>query len=117
MRHRLPSLCLLAVLAWVSTAVAQLNSNVPSANQGQFEPPGKLEITKHQLVLESPPAPAQKSIDPVKMRNEATELSDLAHSISLDTDQILQGKLPKDYADKLKRIEKLSKHLRNEVSP
>jgi hypothetical protein len=32
-------------------------------------------------------------------------------------DQLSQGKLPKDFAEKLKRIEKLSKHLRGELAP
>ena len=44
-------------------------------------------------------------------------MSNLAQSIPADIAQTLQGKLPKDMANKLKRIEKLSKHLRTELAP
>jgi hypothetical protein len=79
----------------------------------------------------TPPQPAERSIpthtttetkqhkqiDFVELQRESRELSDLAHTIPLDMENISRGLLPKDVVDKLKRIEKLSKHLRSEVSP
>jgi hypothetical protein len=42
---------------------------------------------------------------------------DLSQSVVYDIDSVGHGLLPKDLNDKLKRIEKLSKHLRSEVGP
>ncbi|MGO9126030.1 MAG: hypothetical protein ACLP6G_14215 [Terriglobales bacterium] len=105
MRHRPVFLCLAGILV-VSLGVC-----------AQFEPPGKREIAKYPLVLDAPTGPAKRTLDPVKLHAEANELADLAHSVPSDVDQVSQGKLPKDFADKLKRIEKLSKQLRSELNP
>jgi hypothetical protein len=51
----------------------------------------------------------------VEMERESKELSQLAGSIPGDVDLLKKGLLPKDVIDKLKRIEKLSKHLRSEI--
>jgi hypothetical protein len=56
-------------------------------------------------------------VNAVLLQREARELSDLANSLPTDIDHVNQGLLPKDTIDKLKRIEKLSKHLRGEISP
>ncbi len=55
--------------------------------------------------------------NPVQLQREARELSDLANSLPLDMDRVSHGLLPKDTIDKLKRIEKLSRHLRGEINP
>jgi hypothetical protein len=79
----------------------------------------------------TPPLPAETSapqakpstpnrnvrIDPVQLQREARELSDLAKSLPSDMDQVSHGLLPKDTIDKLKRIEKLSKHMKGELVP
>lgn len=107
----------LLFLCFVSILVVSLSVCARSQSPGQFEPPGKLEIAKHPLVLEPPIGPSQRTLDPVKLRAEANELADLARSVPAYVDQVSQGKLPKDFAEKLKRIEKLSKHLRSELAP
>jgi len=106
MRRHLLFLCLVGTLVVSMTVGAQLP-----------EPPGKREIARYPLELDRPAPPAKKTIDPVKLHAEANELADLAHSIPSDIDQVSQGKLPKDLSDKLKRIEKLSKQLRGELTP
>jgi hypothetical protein len=111
MRHRLLFLCLFSILVAKPIAHAQANS------PGQLERPGKQEIAKYPLQLEAPPPPAKRTLDPVKLHAEANELADLARSVPSDVDEVSQGKLPKDFAEKLKRIEKLSKHLRGELAP
>jgi hypothetical protein len=78
--------------------------------------PGKLEVEAHQLVLDAPADSQAQKPDPQKLRQEANELSNLAQSLPADVSQAVQGKLPKDMAEKLKRIEKLSKHLRSELT-
>ncbi|PYX97811.1 MAG: hypothetical protein DMG71_02055 [Acidobacteria bacterium] len=79
-------------------------------------------------VIPHPPAPAEtqrttsgeppqkKHFDALQIQREARELSDLAKSIPLDMERVNQGLMPKDMVEKLKRIEKLSKHLRVEVT-
>jgi hypothetical protein len=106
-RYHLLVLCLLSIFA--GTAQSQL--------PGQREPAGKLEIRKYPLQLEKPLPPAQVTIDPAKLRAEANELAELAQSVPAYVEQVTQGRLPKDFSDKLKRIEKLSKHLRGELTP
>ena len=56
-------------------------------------------------------------VDPVQLQREAKELLELSQSVQPDIDRISHGLLPKDTIEKLKRIEKVSKHLRGELSP
>jgi hypothetical protein len=53
---------------------------------------------------------------PGLMRDQARELAELAQSIPEDVFHVSNGTLPKDMSEKLKRIEKLSKALRGEIS-
>jgi HAMP domain-containing protein len=64
-----------------------------------------------------PPQESRTSIDFAKIRHDADELSALAQSIPTDIDRVSKGMLPKDMVEKLKRIEKISKHLRGELAP
>jgi hypothetical protein len=79
------------------------------------ESAGKKEVEKHQLVLEPPLPPQVQRLDPAKLREEADDLARLAQSVPGDVSQIVQGKMPKDAIDRLKRIEKISKQLRGEL--
>ncbi len=47
---------------------------------------------------------------------EADELLSLAQLIPSEVQQVQNGRLPKDLSGQLKRIEKLSKHLRRGIS-
>jgi len=78
--------------------------------------PGKAEVAAHQPELEPPIGPQPPKLDPAKLRQEGDELSSLAQSLPVDIAQAVQGKVPKGMAEKLRRIEKLSKHLRGELS-
>ncbi len=51
------------------------------------------------------------------IQKEADELSRTAQTIPSDIESIRKGMLPKDAIEKLKHIEKLSKHLRTELNP
>jgi hypothetical protein len=64
-----------------------------------------------------PPNSQQPRVDLSKLRQEADELARLAQTIPADISSIQQGLLPKDTSGKLKQIEKLSKHLRSEITP
>ncbi|MFZ0308422.1 MAG: hypothetical protein WAL89_09605 [Candidatus Sulfotelmatobacter sp.] len=107
MRNLYISVCLLVALS-----ITPLNSQKSAP-----ETPGKMEIAQHPLQLDPPVGPQPQKLDPVKLRQQADEISSLAQSLPADIAQITQGKLPKGMEDKLKRIEKLSKHLRSELAP
>jgi hypothetical protein len=53
----------------------------------------------------------------VKLQAEADEMSELAQAIPADVTNVRHDMFPKDMLQKLKRIEKLSKHLRRELTP
>ena len=59
---------------------------------------------------------ARTPVDPVALRQEADQLAALAGSIPPDVQKVNKGLLSKDLIQKLKRIEKLSKHLRSELN-
>lgn len=61
---------------------------------------------------------AQKriTVDMAKLRRDAKELAELSASIPADVDRVNRGLLPKDVMEKLKRVEKLSKQLRSDLT-
>ncbi len=69
----------------------------------------------------SKPTPEQvtlaKRIDLLQLQKEADDLARTAQTIPTDLASVRKGMLPKDIVQKLKRIEKLSKHLRTELNP
>jgi hypothetical protein len=102
MKSRTLLLCLLLCLG---SSVSQVRESL-----------GKQEVEKHPLVLEPPPPAQAQKLDPAKLREEADNLAKLAQSVPGDVSQIVQGKMPKDAIDRLKRIEKISKQLRGELT-
>jgi hypothetical protein len=54
-------------------------------------------------------------VDTVAMRGEADQLASLAASVPPDVQNANKGLMSKDLIQKLKQIEKLSKHLRSEL--
>jgi hypothetical protein len=63
-----------------------------------------------------PPPVTRKRVDPAAVKAEADELANLAQTIPAQIDQVEHGMLPKDLAKNLKRIDKLTKHLRRELN-
>ena len=51
------------------------------------------------------------------IHHDAVDLSTLSASLQSDLEQLQKGMLAKDLAQKLKKVEKLSKKLRQEMSP
>jgi hypothetical protein len=81
-------------------------------------PPGIREADKLPGPADVPPLNQSRTNHPAPglMRDQALELAELARSIPADVSQVSNGTLPKDMSEKLKRIEKLSKALRGEIS-
>ena len=89
---------------------------VSSGRQGRPIPPGIRKADKQTNKPLDPPLIAQPGPDSAKLKQEADELAQLSASVPSDVGLVAKGQLPKDLADKLKRIEKLAKHLRGELS-
>src|SRR5580658_4967437 len=64
-----------------------------------------------------PPIHQQTSVDLAKLKSDADELVVLSQSIHSGIGDVQKGMLPKDLMDQLKQVEKLSKRLRNELTP
>ena len=58
-----------------------------------------------------------RHVDLAQLQREAEDLARTAQSIPSDVANVRKGTLPKDVIEKLKQIEKLSKHLRTELNP
>jgi len=81
-------------------------------------PPGIRQADKQTNKPLDPPLERSLTVpDPAKLRREAEELAQLSAGIPPRVNLLAEGQLPKDLADQLKRIEKLAKHLRSEVTP
>lgn len=57
------------------------------------------------------------TVDPAQLQREARELLELSQSVQPDIEAMAHGLHPKDTIEKLKRIQKLAKHLRGELAP
>lgn len=110
-RHILAWSIVLVFLAGMINAEGQGRRRISTSIPKPPAPAGGADAS----VIAKPEA-QKKHFDAVQAEREARELSELANSISLDVDHLNQGLMPKDVIEKLKRIEKLAKHLRTEVA-
>jgi hypothetical protein len=87
--------------------------------QSRPVPPGvrKADQIEAQNEKDTPSPTPHRTIDLNKVKRDADELAALAQSVPPDIDQTAKGILPKDLGQKLKRIEKLAKQLRGQLSP
>ena len=72
------------------------------------------------LQPQEPPSPTNQpkiKIDPDQLQREGRELLELSQSLQGDIESVNHGLHPKDTIEKLKRIQKLAKHLRGEIAP
>ncbi|MFZ0284076.1 MAG: hypothetical protein WAL32_02500 [Terriglobales bacterium] len=80
-------------------------------------PPGYAQAAPTVYVPPYPSHLAASRVDPVALQREGKQLLELSQSVQPDFEALKRGLLPKDLMGKLKRIEKLSKHLRGEIAP
>lgn len=103
------------VLLLSCLTLAQSSSPPP----GYAIPPGYREAERQAQELEKETAPRMNQAQRpnfVQMQHDARELATLARSIPPDIDLTAKGLLAKDLASRLKKIEKLAKQLRGEIS-
>jgi hypothetical protein len=115
MRSRLFRTCLF-VLTMMS-ALCLPGSAWPQT--GTPIPPGHTAANRATRNAENvePPAPPIQNVTAAQVLQQADELVSLAQQVRVDAEKATQGLLAKDLKDKLKRIEKLSKRLREELTP
>jgi hypothetical protein len=63
------------------------------------------------------PETPSRHVDLAQAQREADDLARTAQTIPSDVASVRKGMLPKDVIEKLKQIEKLSKHLRTQLNP
>ena len=91
----------------------------PAQPLTQSVPPGLREAQRAEDRAqrnEVPPQVQRLGPDPDKLKRDAEELASLAQSIPKDINQATKGILPGDLAPKLKKIEKLAKELRSQLT-
>jgi hypothetical protein len=100
---------LLFVLCVASSARTQVRPRPPGLQQA--------DQAEQQADKSIPPPTTQRThVDFTRLRQDADDLARLAQTIPNDVASIQKGMLPKDMVEKLKQIEKLSKHLRGQIS-
>jgi len=99
------SRCLRLALGALLVAVPLSSQNVNTMH------PQEIEAQKH-----SSPEEMRAHAVTIQLQKDAKELGGLCASVSDDMDHVKQGILSKDALEKLKRMEKLSKRVREELS-
>jgi hypothetical protein len=101
--------CLLLILLAVPV-ISQSNSPQQTRNRIQSFNKDK------EMRREATPELDTKAVQLEAIHHDAADLSTLSTSLQSDLEQLQKGMLAKDLAEKLKKIEKLSKKLRQEMS-
>ena len=97
----------------VSLAVMLVMSPLGKAQDPRMLPPQMRHAQELQAQNETKDT---RPVDTQALAREADELAALAASVRPDVHNLSRGVLSKDLAQKLKQIEKLSKHLRSELA-
>ena len=82
-------------------------------------PPGRSaanKATRQAQQQVEPPATVAPKVTTAEILQQADELLSLSQQVHADTQRATQGVVAKDLKDKLKRIEKLCKRLRDELA-
>jgi hypothetical protein len=118
---RMVGLCVAALLWMAATACAQANPRDPS----DMLPPvyrgaGVVETGNDTHKMEqgdgrNSQGAGARRVDQAQIQRDAEELNKLAQSVTTEICQTEKGTLPKDLSGNLKRIQKLSKQLRDEL--
>ena len=113
---KLTDLCLF-LLSWIVCLPAHAQNQKRQFSWPQPPQPAESAAAVPHFPVRTTAMPTQKAVDPVQLQRDAKELLELSQSLQPDIDYVNRGLLPKDTLEKLKRIEKLSKHLRSQLAP
>ena len=93
-------------LSWLLVVLPAPSQNV------NVEHPSDVVVQKHPS-----PEDMRARIARIQLQKDSKELADLCASFPADLSRVQQGLLPKDIDRKLKRLEKLAKSVREELTP
>jgi hypothetical protein len=118
------SLVLAAALCWLSLAQG-VAEYIATANSMHIFPAMQTHMpTMHGNVTHiqpeeqtGPMTQPKVKLDAAQLQREAQELLELSQSLQGDIESVNKGLLPKDTIEKLKRIQKVAKHLKGELEP
>ncbi len=98
----------------LTTLFFVLSLGLPCMSQGPRPLPPQMRHAQ-ELEAQNETVVSRPSVDAATLRHEAGQLADLAASVPRDIQNASKGLLSKDLIQKLKQIEKVSKHLRREL--
>lgn len=101
------------LIVWATGTIALL-SVIAGGQRQRDNWPKPPEPAVHEQAVSSQDAHVERR-SVVEVEQDARELETLARTIPSDIEQMKRGLMPKDTLEKLKRIEKLAKKMRNEV--
>lgn len=96
------------LLCVFSTAAQEQRPHFPT-------PPSSMN-PENDTASTAPSTSVRRHIDLMELQKEADDLARSAQTIPEDMASVRKGTLPKDIIQKLKQIEKLSKHLRTQIA-
>lgn len=99
----------LLILCLISTRA----QDVPRVHMSP--PPASMDPDKKDVPADNPTLP--RHMDLAQLQKEANDLAMTAQTIPADVANVRKGVMPKDVLQKLKQIEKMSKHLRSQLNP
>jgi hypothetical protein len=85
--------------------------------RGFPQPPQSMDPQNQPQPAAKDPATPARRPDLAQAQREADTLARMAQTIPADMAKIREGMLPKDVIEKLRQIEKMSKHLRAQLNP
>ena len=96
----------------VCSFVAALLLITPVSSQNvNMEHPQEINVQHHPS-----PEEIRDRLSASQVQSDAKELSEICVLVKTDMDNIKQGLLPKDVTDRLKRLEKVSKRVRENLT-
>jgi hypothetical protein len=104
---------------WLCTLTLLLLIGPVSATVVQrAKPPGIVTADQQSnQSIEPPMEMRSRKLNVDQVKQEADELKKLADGVPAQVELATKNQYPKDLTDNLKRIERLAKHLRSEVTP
>ena len=97
-------------LLWLLVGIVVVPATLRTQNVNPMHPE-EIQVQKH-----ASPEDMRERLANVQLQKDAKELAELCASVPGDMDGVKQGLLSKDLLEKLKRVEKLSKRVREQLT-
>src|SRR5215469_12502344 len=102
--------------AAISASVQVTNGRDTLSRPHAQHSPVRRSDTMTATPSQSPQQATKRILDVTGLRTEAAELSALARAVPEQIEKVGNGQLPKELVENLRRIEKISKRIRGEIS-